>query len=141
MVGSEAEDVVQEVFVKLLSASATDDTLVAWLYTTSTNLCLDRLRHLARRHDGWKNELKDTLTRKTGPVDQLLADKDLCRKLLATVDERLQEVAILVHLDEMTHQEAADLLEVPLGTVLSRVSRARQRLREYWLHVAKSTAG
>ncbi len=53
----------------------------------------------------------------------------------------LRESLLLVVVAELTHQEAADLLEVPLGTVLSRVSRARQRLREYWLHVAKSTAG
>jgi len=42
---------------------------------------------------------------------------------------------------ELTHQEVSDMLGVPLGTVLSRVSRARQRLREYLLLSAKSMAG
>jgi RNA polymerase sigma-70 factor (ECF subfamily) len=40
---------------------------------------------------------------------------------------------------ELTHQEVADALGVPLGTVLSRVSRARERLREYLLAAAKGT--
>jgi RNA polymerase sigma-70 factor (ECF subfamily) len=53
----------------------------------------------------------------------------------------LRESLLLVVVAELTHQEVADLLEVPLGTVLSRVSRARERLREYWLIMAKSTAG
>jgi RNA polymerase sigma-70 factor, ECF subfamily len=39
----------------------------------------------------------------------------------------------LVVVGELTHQETADTLGVPLGTVLSRVSRARQRLRKYLL--------
>ena len=42
---------------------------------------------------------------------------------------------------ELTHQEVADLLAVPLGTVLSRVSRARERLREYWIAGTKPNAG
>jgi RNA polymerase sigma-70 factor (ECF subfamily) len=43
----------------------------------------------------------------------------------------LRETLLLVVVGELTHQEAADLLEIPLGTVLSRVSRARTRLRDY----------
>ena len=43
----------------------------------------------------------------------------------------LKETLILVVVAELTHQEAAEMLGVPLGTVLSRVSRARNRLREY----------
>ena len=43
----------------------------------------------------------------------------------------LKETLLLVVVAELTHQEAAEMLGVPLGTVLSRVSRARNRLREY----------
>ncbi len=43
----------------------------------------------------------------------------------------LRETLLLVVVAELTHQETADLLAIPLGTVLSRVSRARKRLREY----------
>jgi RNA polymerase sigma-70 factor (ECF subfamily) len=43
----------------------------------------------------------------------------------------LRETLLLVVVAELTHQEVADLLGIPLGTVLSRVSRSRQRLRGY----------
>jgi RNA polymerase sigma-70 factor (ECF subfamily) len=42
----------------------------------------------------------------------------------------LRETLLLVVVGELTHQEVAELLRIPLGTVLSRVSRARRRLRE-----------
>ncbi|MGI9456877.1 MAG: RNA polymerase sigma factor, partial [Aeoliella sp.] len=50
----------------------------------------------------------------------------------------LRESLLLVVVGELTHQEAADMLGIPLGTVLSRVSRARQRLRQYYLAEAKT---
>ena len=52
-----------------------------------------------------------------------------------------RESLLLVVVGELTHQEVADLLGIPLGTVLSRVSRARERLREYWIAGAKPSAG
>ena len=51
----------------------------------------------------------------------------------------LRETLLLVVVAELTHQEAADLLGIPLGTVLSRVSRARRRLREYFQLLAASS--
>ena len=45
----------------------------------------------------------------------------------------MRETLLLVVVGELTHHEAADLLKIPLGTVLSRVSRARQRLRKFLL--------
>jgi RNA polymerase sigma-70 factor (ECF subfamily) len=56
---------------------------------------------------------------------------DEMQQALARLPEELRETLLLVVVAELTHQEAADLLEVPLGTVLSRVARARKRLREY----------
>jgi RNA polymerase sigma-70 factor (ECF subfamily) len=55
---------------------------------------------------------------------------DEMQSALACLPPELKETLLLVVVAELTHQEAADLLKVPLGTVLSRVSRARARLRE-----------
>jgi RNA polymerase sigma-70 factor (ECF subfamily) len=52
---------------------------------------------------------------------------------LARLPDEIRETLLLVVVGELTHQEAADLLGVPLGTVLSRVSRGRSRLREFLL--------
>jgi len=58
---------------------------------------------------------------------------DQVQQALDRLPAELRETLLLVVVGELTHQEAADLLGVPLGTVLSRVSRARKRLREYLL--------
>jgi RNA polymerase sigma-70 factor, ECF subfamily len=55
---------------------------------------------------------------------------DEMQHALASLPNELKETLLLVVVAELTHQEAADLLQIPLGTVLSRVSRARARLRE-----------
>lgn len=72
--------------------------------------------------------------------DPLAGDyTDEMQAALNRLPNELRESLLLVVVGELTHQEVADLLGVPLGTVLSRVSRARERLREYWLAAAKST--
>ncbi len=55
---------------------------------------------------------------------------DEMQQALAALPDELRESLLLVVVGELTHQETADALGVPLGTVLSRVSRARQRLRK-----------
>ena len=66
------------------------------------------------------------------PAEDPLRDEmnDEIQQALAQLPVELRETLLLVIVGELTHQEAAELLGVPLGTVLSRVSRARRRLRE-----------
>ena len=71
------------------------------------------------------------------PAEDPLRDEftDEMQQALERLPPDLRETLLLVVVAELTHQEAADLLEIPLGTVLSRVSRARKQLRDH-LHVA-----
>ena len=65
---------------------------------------------------------------------------DLSDEMQGALDrlpKELRETLLLVVVGELTHQEVANLLEIPLGTVLSRVSRARRRLREFLLATAE----
>ena len=62
---------------------------------------------------------------------------DQVQSALAQLPDQLREALLLVVVGELTHQEAADLLDVPIGTVLSRVSRARTRLRDLLLAEVK----
>ena len=67
------------------------------------------------------------------PADDPCRDEltDEMQHALNRLPAELKETLILVVVAELTHQEASEMLGVPLGTVLSRVSRARNRLREY----------
>lgn len=68
------------------------------------------------------------------PDDPLKNDyTDEMQWSLAQLPEELRETLLLVVVGELTHQEVADLQGIPLGTVLSRVSRARKRLRNLLL--------
>lgn len=66
------------------------------------------------------------------PPEDPLRDEytDEMQRALNQLARPLRETLLLVVVAELTHQEAADLMGIPLGTVLSRVSRARKRLRE-----------
>ena len=52
---------------------------------------------------------------------------------LSRLPKELRDALLLVVVGELTHQEAADEMQCPIGTILSRVFRARERLREYML--------
>ncbi len=130
--GHDAEDVVQDT---LRSAWASRD-----LYEPSRSERAWLLGILRRRAaDHWRRHGRtpptlgaDVAAVVAPPGPQPLADELSSRMQLAlgTLTPELRETLLLVVVGELTHQEAADLLGVPLGTVLSRVSRARARLRE-----------
>ncbi|NMV38491.1 RNA polymerase sigma factor [Ralstonia insidiosa] len=103
------------------AASGESDGLFAWLLTIMHRLHLNAVRRPDRI------ELTDTLP--DIPVDE---DPGLRRDLLralASLPEDQRAVLLLVGLEQLAYKEAADVLGVPLATVMSRLSRARERMR------------
>ena len=105
----------------------------AWLASILRRRVVDRWR---------KNKGKGMLTSQTdGPLEVQVEPEDPTahefsdevQAALAKLPDSLRETMLLVVVGELTHQEVSEMLNVPLGTVLSRVSRARQRLRELLL--------
>lgn len=130
----DAEDVLQDTF---RSAWASRD-----LYDRTRSERAWLLAILRRRvADHWRRrEPREVPAGETAdPPARAAADpfhdelSSAMQRALARLPAELRETLLLVVVGELTHQEAADLLGVPLGTVLSRVSRGRSRLREFLL--------
>ncbi len=127
----EAEDMVQEAFRsawKSREAYQPNRGDRAWLASILRRRIVDR----------WRRTHLPTVTMGDAQPepgiaghDPLAADyTDEMQLALGGLPTELRETLLLVVVGELTHQEVADMLEIPLGTVLSRVSRARRRLRD-----------
>jgi len=135
----EAEDMVQDAFRsawKGRSLYKEGRGERAWLASILRRRVIDRWR---------KGALPSVLPgdmpidRQVQAEDPLANDyTDEMQEALDNLPQDLREALLLVVVAELTHQEAADLMNVPLGTTLSRVSRARTRLREYLLAKAEN---
>lgn len=127
-----ADDLVQDCLERALSRIhlfRPGSNLRTWLFTILHNLNANDMRRLSRRPDG--AELSEAVeTRHPGHDDPSggLAIRDLSRALDQLADEQ-REVLILVGLEEMSYKETSEVLGIPVGTVMSRLSRARERLR------------
>lgn len=128
----DAEDVVQETFRSAWVSRDRFDAARserAWLLAILRRRVADHWR----RADARQQCVADGTQERAAPADPDPFGDELSTVLQRALDvlpRELRETLLLVVVGGLTHQEAADLLEVPLGTVLSRVSRARGRLRE-----------
>src|SRR5581483_11738540 len=83
LVGPEADDVVQEVFLKLLRNEPNPEVMLKWLYATATNSCLDRLRKGARHGDAWQGDVrKAEQQRRAVNLEELFASAERVERLL-----------------------------------------------------------
>lgn len=134
----EAEDMVQEAFRSAWKSRARYESGRgdrAWLASILRRRVIDRWRK--RPPPG---VLPNEAALEVGVEHDPLADQytDEMQHALDSLPTELRETLLLVVVGELTHQEAADVLSVPLGTVLSRVSRARKRLRDYLVSTART---
>jgi RNA polymerase sigma-70 factor (ECF subfamily) len=134
MIGDEheAEDMVQETFRSVWRSRARYEPERgdrAWLVSILRRRIIDRWRKRPP-----PRPLADESDLEISVLDQDPFDGEFTDEVQAALDrlpDEFRETLLLVVVGELTHQEVADLLDVPLGTVLSRVSRARTRLRDY----------
>jgi RNA polymerase sigma-70 factor (ECF subfamily) len=109
------------------------DEAIPWLLGVATNV-LRNLRRTQRRHRAALDRLpRERVADFAGDVDERLDDERQMRAALRALEKlprRDQDVLALCAWEELTYEEAALALGVPVGTVRSRLSRARARLRE-----------
>jgi RNA polymerase sigma factor (sigma-70 family) len=133
-----ADDLVQDTLERAWSKRHLyrhGSDLRAWLFTVMHNVHVNRVR-ATRRTDPLEDEIPE-MARPAQQGDGLLA-RDL-ERALARLPAEQREVLLLVSLEEMTYEEAADALGIPIGTVMSRLSRAREKLRAMMLGSPAST--
>ncbi len=136
MVGlQEASDLTQQVYLKLFSKLhqfAGNSKFETWLYRLASNEALQYLR---------KNSRKKTTTLIEDPVNQQqpVTERDEQRELLGVALERiepeLRSIFLLREVEEMSYREIAKIIDVPEGTVGSRLNRARRDLQTHLLEL------
>jgi len=122
------QDTLERAWAKLhLYRRGTD--LRAWLFTVMHNVHVNRVR-AARATDTLEEEMPE-LAQRASQGDALLV-RDLDRAISRLPAEQ-RAVLLLVTLEEMSYETVARTLDIPIGTVMSRLSRAREKLRAMML--------
>jgi RNA polymerase sigma-70 factor (ECF subfamily) len=150
LVGSkeEAEDLVQDAYARAFRSwrSFTPGTnLRAWLLRILTNLNIDRGRRVQRSPDLQSLEerdyyLYDRLEATSGNADEervveRLSQDDIV-EALAEVPHDFRDVVVLVDIGDFSYADAAQILDIPIGTVMSRLHRGRRILKKQLADVA-----
>jgi RNA polymerase sigma-70 factor (ECF subfamily) len=143
---ADAEDLVQEAFLKALRGYSTFESgsnFKAWIFRILRNTYLtSRAGLAARRTVALEDELHEDgepgpaplpeaiIDRQTPEMNLLQsADRAALEAAMETLPASLLEVILLCDVEEMKYREIADALEVPIGTVMSRIARGRAALR------------
>jgi RNA polymerase sigma-70 factor (ECF subfamily) len=129
----EADDLVQECLVRALSREHVWTRVRdrrAYLFTILHNIYVDRRAQHSRY--GYAVPIEDVAYHLSCPPKQLerLEIRDL-KKALGELPDNYKVVILLIGLEGLSYRQAADVLEVPIGTIMSRLSRGRELLRRY----------
>jgi RNA polymerase sigma-70 factor (ECF subfamily) len=141
---ADADDAVQECYLRALKHFHTyrGPAIKPWLFAILRNVCraeyarrasapstgADELPEEAEQAPLWR-EAQDT------PEAEIVKQHDAgtIRRLIATLAEPFRETFVLREIENLSYREIADIAEVPVGTVMSRLARARAMLRSAWL--------
>jgi len=130
----EAIDVTQEVFIKAMRERRFFDEgfkMKAWLYRVTSNLCFNLVRNRKRRTAILDTMPKATKTEAIQLEDVLHGEKQ--EEMLAALDQMTEDhkkILMLRYYSDLSYAEISDTLGIKLGTVMSRLSRAKNRLME-----------
>lgn len=140
----DANDVASDTFVRIYNSIGKfrgDAAFSTWLYRIVTNVYLDtRKRRLAHPHSSLEEylELEDgSLTRQIedplpGPQHNVEEREryEILQAAISELPEFQRIIIVLYHIQELPYEDIAEILDMPLGTVKSRLNRARRALRE-----------
>jgi RNA polymerase sigma-70 factor (ECF subfamily) len=136
---ADAEDAAQDTFIKAhqkLKDFKPEASLYTWLYRIAVNTCLDYKKRpffesLFRKSDEGEEYILEPLSDEPTP-EKLYESKQLglaLRKSLGKLSIKLRTAIILKEIEGLSYEEIAEVLNVSVGTVKSRISRAREELK------------
>lgn len=134
---ADAEDVTQEACLRALRFFATHHgpNTRAWLLAIVRNTCRTWLEKNRPREVRGSLPEDDTLAPMSSELNPVLlairrADRELVRQAIEELPLEYREAVVLREIEGLSYKEIAEIVEVPLGTVMSRLSRARERLEQ-----------
>ena len=139
-----AEDVAQETFYRAYRSAATYKQIAkfsTWLYTIAINLCRNELRR--RKHKFYSLEemaerdeeagVRVNIEDEKAKPDRDVEQRELGRLIMQAIDqlpEKFRRPLVLRDVEGLSYEETGEILNLPEGTVKSRINRARQRVKE-----------
>ena len=142
---TDAEDLAQDVFIRTFSVLDRYDPsypFSSWLFRITSNLCIDFLRKakggmvsLDQPIEGSEGSIQRQLPSDTVKPDREMENKEMMAALeeaISSLPEHYRIIVILRHQEQMSYEEIADDLGIPLGTVKARIHRARNMIKEYF---------
>ena len=128
-----ADDLVQDTLERAISRwhlRRRDGDLKAWLFAIERNLFLNLVRQRTRRGPHVGEEALEHVPSDTDHQEAALCARDILAGL-DNLPEEQRSVLLLVGVEDLSYEEVASVLDVPVGTVMSRLSRGRAKLRQY----------
>lgn len=139
----EAEDIAQEAFIRAyvnISSFKTHLKFSTWIYRIATNLCIDRIR---KKKPDYYLDAEVPGTEGLNMYSQVAAGTDLPEKEFESMElqeviqaeisklpEKYRSVIVLKYIEELSLNEISEILDLPLGTVKTRIHRGREALRQ-----------
>jgi len=143
---SQAEEITQDTFLKVWRQperwDASAGKVSTWLMAITRNAAIDRLRAEKRRPiyaSKTTDAVAGELYHDSVADDPLWHDGQLLRQYLASLSAEQRQLIELAFFQGMTHSELAEALDLPLGTVKTRLRRGLQRLRAMWKENERAT--
>jgi len=145
----EAEDLTQDIFLKIFRSLGTFDrraNFQTWLISVSRNLCIDYYRSVRKERETIDRQVTaeevGPVSRDAGPL-AALEQRDLAvllRRALNALPDSLRLAVMMRDIQELSYQEIAERLQLPEGTVKSRINRGRKELARQILRTREDEA-
>ncbi|MDQ0999834.1 RNA polymerase sigma-70 factor (ECF subfamily) [Neobacillus niacini] len=144
----EAEDIAQEAFIRAyvnIKSFNQDLKFSTWLFRIATNLCIDRIRkkkpdyHLDAEVSGTDGLTMYSQLASDSPLPEneleSLELQESVQKEILKLPEKYRSVIVLKYIEELSLNEISEILDLPLGTVKTRIHRGREALRQQLRYV------
>src|SRR5947208_5832918 len=151
---ADAEDAVQECYLRALRYFDTfrGSAIKPWLFAILRNVCRGEfarrsaaLHHIDHSVDAEADEEEDAVKPlwqepQASPEAEMLHQRDAktIRRLVAELPQPFRETIVLREINDLSYREIADVVGIPVGTVMSRLARARSLLRKAWVSEEKT---